>query len=127
MSYNYVIDSSAWIDYLVGTSNGLKLKRLIEQEEIATSVVALAEIADKFERDKIKFEIMLKFITRRSMILPVSIEVALKASKLKNEVRKKRAKFGISDGIQLATALEEGATFVTSDRDFKGLENVLLI
>lgn len=127
MSYNYIIDSSAWADYLVGTSNGLKLKRLIEQEEIATSVVALAEIADKFERDGRKFEIMLKFIRRRSVILPVSIEVALRAAKLKNEVRKKRAKFGISDGIHLATALEEGAVLVTSDSDFRGLENVLLI
>ena len=127
MSYNYIIDSSAWVDYLVGTSSGLKLKRLIEQEEIATSVMALAEIADKFERDNRKFETMLKFIIRRSVILPVSVEVALRAAKLKNEVRKKRVKFGISDGIHLATALEEGATLITSDSDFIGLENVQLI
>lgn len=127
MSYNYVIDSSAWVDYLRGTSNGPKLKRLIELEEIATSVLALAEIADKFERDNMKFEIMLKFITRQSVILPVSIEAALRAAKLKNEIRKRRAKFGISDGIHLATAIEEGATLVTSDSDFTGLENVLLV
>lgn len=127
MSYDYIIDSSAWIDYFEGTSNGYKLKRLIEQEEIATSVVAIAEIADKFERNGRKFEIMLEFIRRRSAILPVSVEIALRAAKLKNEIRKRRAKFGISDGIHLATALEEGATLVTSDSDFEGLERVLII
>ncbi len=127
MSYSYIIDSSAWIDYFEGVPNGQKLKKLIEQEEIATSVTAIAEIADKFERNGRKFEIMLEFIRRRSAILPVSVEVALSAAKLKKDVRKKRAKFGISDGIHLATALQEGAVLVTSDNDFAGLEKVLLI
>lgn len=127
MSYNYIIDSSAWIDYFEGVPNVQKLKKLIEQEEIATSVMAIAEIADKFERNGRKFEIMLEFIRRRSAILPVSVEVALSAAKLKKEVRKKRTKFGISDGIHLATAQQEGAVLVTSDNDFTGLENILLI
>ncbi len=89
--------------------------------------MAIAEIADKFERSNMQFGIMLEFIRRRSTILPVSVDVALSASKLKNELRKRRTKFGISDGIQLATAKQEGAMLVTSDSDFKGLENVLLI
>lgn len=127
MNSRHVIDSSAWIDYLAGAPRGRKVQELIEHEELATSVVAIAEIADKFERDKRRFEIMLEFIRRRSVILPVSIGIALRAAKLKNEMRKKRPKFGISDGIHLATAEAEGALFVTSDSDFADLENVLLI
>ena len=127
MSYSYIIDSSAWYDYLTGTERGLKAKKIIEQEEIATSLIAITELADKFEREGSKFEIMLLFIRRRAAILAISEEIALMAAKLKNKARRINNKFGISDGIHLATALQEGAVLLTSDRDFEGMEKILLL
>ena len=127
MSFSYVVDTSAWIEYFSATDKGLKIKQLIEQEEIATSITALLEIADKFERENRRFDICLRFVQKRAVILPLTIELALAAAKLKKKQREKREKFSISDGAHLATAIEEGAVLLTADNDFAGLENVLLV
>ena len=127
MSFSYVVDTSAWIEYFSATDKGLKIKQLIEQEEIATSITALLEIADKFERENRRFDICLRFVQKRAVILPLTIELALAAAKLKKKQREKREKFSISDGVHLATAIEEGAVLLTADNDFAGLENVRLI
>ena len=127
MSFSYVVDTSAWIEYFSATAKGLKIKQLIEQEEIATSITALLEIADKFERENRRFEICLRFIQKRATIIPLTIELALAAAKLKKKQREKREKFSISDGVHLATAQQESAALVTADTDFSGLDNVLLV
>ena len=127
MSFSYVVDTSAWIEYFSATDKGLKIKQLIEQEEIATSITALLEIADKFERENRRFDVCLRFVQKRAVILPLTIELALAAAKLKKKQREKREKFSISDGVHLATAIEEGAVLLTADNDFAGLENVRLI
>lgn len=127
MSYSYVIDSSAWIEYFGATAKGLKIKQLIEQGEIATSMTAFLEVADKFERENRRFEVCRVFMQRRAAVLPLTVELALAAAKLKKKQREKRDKFSIYDGIHLATALQEGAVLVTSDSDFNGLEKVLII
>ncbi len=127
MSFSYVVDTSAWIEYFSATDKGLKIKQLIEQEEIATSITALLEIADKFERENRRFDVCLRFVQKRAVILPLTIELALAAAKLKKKQREKREKFSISDGVHLATAIEEGAVLLTADNDFAGLENVRLL
>ena len=127
MSYNYVIDTSAWYEYFTGTAKGIKVKPYIEQEEIATSIMAIAELADKFARENRKFDVMLKFIQRRAAILELSVSLALKAAQLKKELRKERDKFSMADGVHLATTQQENAVLVTTDTDFSGIENVRLI
>ncbi len=127
MGYEYVIDSSAWLEYIAGTPKGMRVRKLIEDAEIATSIIGVFELADKFERDRLNFETCLKFIRSRAEILPITVDIALNAAKLKNEIRKENGKFGASDSIHLATSLSERATFVTADNDFKGIENVMLI
>ncbi len=112
---------------MAGTPKGMKIRKLIEEEEIATSIMAVFELADKFEREKRSFETCLKFIRSRAEILPITVDIALNAAKLKNDIRKEKSKFGASDAIHLATSLSEKATFVTADNDFKGIENVMLI
>ncbi len=127
MSFSYVIDTSAWFEYFGATAKGIKIKAMIEQEEIATSLVALLEIADKFERESRRFEICRIFIQRRAAVIPLNVEIALAAAKLKKKQREKKENFSIADGVHLATAQQEGAVLVTSDSDFTGLENVLII
>jgi predicted nucleic acid-binding protein len=127
MSYNYVIDASAWMEYFLGTENGIKIKPIIEREEIATSIIAIAELADRIARDDQRFNVRLQFIQRRAAIIGLSVELCLKAAQLKKVNRRKKEKFGLADGVHLATAQQEGAVLVTSDNDFSGIENVMLI
>jgi predicted nucleic acid-binding protein len=70
-SYEFIIDSYAWIEYFRGTSAGLSAKELIESGTAATSVVTLAELQEKWS----SFDEDLKFITTRTAIISVDREL----------------------------------------------------
>ena len=127
VSYDYVIDTSAWLEYINGTAKGLQIRTVIEREEIATSMIAIAELADKLARNNKRFDITLQFIQRRAAIIDLSVAIALHAAQLKKDSRRKSEKFSMADGIHLATARQEGAVLLTADTDFAGLENVRII
>ncbi len=127
MSYKYVIDSSAWVEYIGGTKRAEKIKAIIEKEMTATSIIAIAELADKFTRENKRFELLLKFIQSRSLIIPLTINIAIEAATIKKELRAKAPKFGLVDAIHLATAKLEGAIFITVDNYFAGAEKVVII
>lgn len=127
MSHKYVVDTSAWVEYFGGTTKGAKLARIMETEPIATSVIALAELADKAERDNIPFAERLEFIKNCGTILPLSVPIALAAAKLKKRFRAQSPKFGLIDGIHLATALDEHAILLTADTDFRAAGNVMVV
>ena len=127
MIYEYIIDSSAWVEYFSGSSKGNKIKEIIEESKVGTSIIAIVELADKFERENKNFENELDFIKSRATIISISINLALEAAKIKKEFRIKNSKFGIADAIHLATSKLESSKFVTSDNDFIHYNNVLLI
>lgn len=126
MSDSYVLDSSVWIEYFKGSEKGKKIWMEIGHKAIATSIIAIAELADTFERKKLPFEENLMFIHENARILPINLKTALAAGKIKNSIRSKKSKFGLADALHLATATQENAVFVTCDYDFKGLKNILL-
>ena len=128
MSSRYCIDSSAWLEYFKGTIKGAQVKAIIEKEdEIITSILAVAEIADKYEKESISHEQALSYIKGRAAFLPITIAIAVRAAQIKKHMRKRNTKFGLADAIHLATAMEEKAIFVTTDNDFQGAENVMII
>lgn len=127
MSFKYVLDSSAWIEYLGGSTKGQKVHRLLSNEKVATSILAITELADKFARENRSFDTTLRFIQSNSAIIPLTISIGLRAAKVKKQFREKQSKFGLADAINFATALQENAHFVTADRDFADTENVILL
>lgn len=127
MSYRYVIESSAWVEYFGGTPKGEQLKEIIETELIATSLLAIAELADKAEREQQPFDNVLQFIQSKATILPLTVPIVLSAAKLKKQLRRQNPKFGLADAIHLATAVLHSAPLLTADNDFRGAENVIFI
>lgn len=127
MSTKYIIDTSAWLAYVKGAKGGEKVSSILEEGTSATSIVAIAEIADKFEREGRPMAQLLIFIKSKSNILPMDISIALHGAKLKQELRKKSKKASLSDGVQLATALQNDAILVTTDNDFRGMPNTMVI
>ncbi len=127
MSYNYLVDSSAWVEYFSGTPKGLKFQEIIEQQKIATSIVAIAELAEKFERDNLSFDAPLQFIQSKAAILALSIDIALRAAKIKKEVCSRNTKFGLADAIHLSMARSVNSVLITTDRNFAGCEHVIII
>lgn len=127
MSYDYIIDSSVWIEYFSGSEKGKKSKEIIDQKKIATSIICIAELANKFAREERSFQNHLLFIQSKSAIIPLNISILLVAAEVKFEQRKKKPKFGLADAIQFATAKEIRTILVTTDNDFSDLSGVLLL
>ena len=127
MANRYVLDTSAWIEYFGSTVKGAKIKVLVENQLVATSIMAIAEWADKCTKEEWDVLPGLGFIQKRAEIIPVNLAISLKAAELKKKVRSQRSKFGLVDGIHLATTQQENAVLVTCDQDFKGIEGVMLI
>ncbi len=129
MSYNYLIDTFAWVEYFRGTKKGEMVRNCVEEEKAITPTIVLAELSDIYERKAIpKWESDLAFIISKTAIANLNQQLAIEAGKIKNEVRKKhKTKFGLADAIILATAIKANAKVVTGDQHFEKLSNVLFL
>lgn len=117
-----LIDTNILIDYFEGKLP-LKYLDIISFASICT--ITLAEIADKFETKNIDFKDAKNFILNNFEIIPIDIEIAILAAKLKKEIRTKQSKFGLADALILATAKSNNLILYTKDNDFKDYATIL--
>ena len=127
MSFDFIVDSSAWAEYFGGSEAGIAIQKIFEEKSLATSILAIAELADKYEREGRSFTGRLDFIKSKAAILPLTILIALAASKIKKEIRLNNPKFGLIDALHLATAKQYSSLLLTTDKDFKGIELALVL
>ena len=127
MSYKHLLDSYAWAELFDGTEKGKKVKELLELGGIATSIITIAEFSDKCAREERDLDPFIKFIQGKAAILPLTLEIAIKAGKLKSELRKISNNISLADAIHFQTAKLIGAVFVTGDQDFKDVKNILFL
>lgn len=110
----YLIDSWAWIEYLDGTKNGLKVKEILTQEnEVFTLILSLAEIISRAKRKEKDIEGVENAILVNSKIINVNVEIAKNAGLLHAEMRKTIKDFGLIDAFVLLTARELKAKVLT--------------
>lgn len=126
MSYKYIIDSYAWVEYFKGSKQGEMAKEFIESKNSATSVITIAELSEKYEREAKKFDEDLRFIISQTKIIALNIELALFAGKINNENKKKIKNWGMADSIILATAKMNKISVVTGDEHFRNLNSIML-
>ena len=126
---NYLIDTYAWIEYFLGSSEGIKVKEIIEKGNVNTSIISIAELSDKYYRENLSevFEDRYSFIINSAKILPISLDIAKNIGMRKIELRKKSSKAGIADAIIFETSLQHNLIIVTGNPHFKELDNVLFL
>ena len=128
MSYEYVIDSYAWIEYFRGTEAGRHVRPYVEGDSAATSTLTVAELKEKYLREKwASFEEDLGFISTRTVLTPVDHSIAIMAGEINHKRKKIKSDWGMADSIILATARTASAKVVTGDPHFEGLSDVILI
>lgn len=126
MSYEYVIDSYAWVEYFKGTKKGELAKKFIEGKNSATASITLAELSEKYKRENKNFEQDLQFILSQTKIVNLSTEIAIKAGEINCENKKKIKDWGMADAIILATANSLNSKVITGDEHFRNLNSVML-
>jgi len=128
MTYEYVIDSYAWIEYFRGSKAGKKTQRFIEEGKAATATITIAELREKYAREGWPyFNDDLLFITTTTTITNLTKDIAVKAGETNALMKAKVKGWGMADSITLATAQAANAKVVTGDNHFKGLKEAILI
>lgn len=127
MTYEYVIDSYAWVEYFRGSEEGMIAKEYIEGKNCATASITIAELSEKYKRENKNFEGDMNFITARTKILNLNAEIALKAGEINFNNKKKIKNWGMSDSIILATAKLLNAEVLTGDEHFQTLDGVIML
>jgi len=129
MNERYVIDAYAWIEYLIGSKAGEKVKLVLEEEnnEIFTCVVTVAEVISKTAREGRNFEIAYDIVLSNSQVVNIDEEVSKEAGMLHSEMRKTKRDFGLADAYVLAIARRIKSKVLTGDLHFKGVKEAILI
>jgi len=128
MSYEYVVDSYAWIEYFRGSEAGKKAREFIEGGKAATATITVAELREKYTREGWPyFDEDLLFITSSTAIVNLTKHIAVTAGEINAAMKAKVKGWGMADSITLATAQVAKAKVVTGDRHFKGLKQAILI
>ncbi len=127
MSYRYVLDSYAWIEYFRASKIGRVARRYIEEEDSATPSIVVAELSRKLlqaveEGDETKDgrRQRLEFIRSSTQITPLDFDIAETSGEIYVQRRTVKG-WSLVDSIILATARITGAKVVTGDEHFKDL------
>lgn len=122
----YVIDTWVWVEYYLGEDS--RVSEYIENDSIDLfiSTITLTEII-KFlhqnHEDSENISHVISEIGIRSLVIPVTEDIAILAGEFRNE----GFKGGIADTIILATARSGGHKVVTGDPHFKAISDAVFI
>ncbi len=125
----YIVDSWAWVEYLIGSGYGEQAKEIIEnkENEIFTCILSIAEIMSMAKRENRDSDSAYNFIISLSKIYNINNELSKNAGLLHAETRKTIKDFGLVDAFILAISRELKAKILTGDKHFKNFKEAVLI
>ncbi len=126
-SERYIIDSYGWIEYFSNGKLADEYAKYIEKskpENYFTPTIIIYEVYKKMrsmysEEDSIK---AIAHIESYTTIIDIDIKLAAKGAESSLD-----EKLPMADAIIRATANSMNAKIITSDKHFKGIENVMMI
>jgi predicted nucleic acid-binding protein len=128
---SYVIDTYAWVEYLLGSRVGRTAKEFIEAGDSSTPSVVLAELARWYLREieagrrtNNEMREHLEYVGNITSIVPLDAILARESGELDFLMKKRARGWPLADSIIYATAKARDAKVVTGDPHFKGLEEV---
>ena len=124
----YIVDSSAWIEYLEATPQGSKVAKIIEAEsnEIITPNIVVAEVASKIIRKGGNHKIAINAIRTLSKPAYEEQNDYFLAGETHSTLIQKIRGISLADAIILTLAEKENAKIITKDHHLKGKNTILL-
>jgi predicted nucleic acid-binding protein len=124
----YLIDSSAWIEYLKGSEKGEQINEILEEEnEILVLPLNIAEVVSFMKRNKSNSELAYNSIIKNSKISQITPKIAKEAGLLHADLKRQNSGFGLVDAFMITAAQNFLCKLVTTDNHFKGFKEVILI
>jgi predicted nucleic acid-binding protein len=119
-----LVDTSAWIEWLIASPTGKAMKSAIPvREEWLVPTIVQLELTKWLAREvgEDKADQAIAF-TQMCVVAPLDTKIALAAAELC-----RKHKLATADAVVYATALEYGADLLTCDAHFDGLPGVTFI
>ncbi len=124
----YIIDTSAWIEYLNGSRSGESVNKILRDEnEIYVISLIISEVVSKVKRKGGSVDLAYDCIIKNSRIFDITPKISKKIGILHAETRNKISSFSLADASIVCSAETIGAKVVTKDTHFKGFKEVILI
>lgn len=124
----YLIDSSAWIDYLRGSELGKKVREiLLEENEVYVISIIISEVVSKIKRDNGDVEIAYRSIISNSKIAEITPKISKEAGLLHADMKNKIKGFGLVDSLIISVAKKLNAKILTKDEHFKKFKEVVFL
>jgi predicted nucleic acid-binding protein len=125
----YVIDTSAWIEYFIGSKKGESVKLIIDNShnEKITPEPVIAELYSWSDKEGMDFSKLLELVVNNSSMESISFNDWLDAAKIKILQRKTKKDFGLIDSLFVAIQMRLHAKLLTGDSHFKNMKDVVLI
>lgn len=118
-----VVDTSAWIEWLIGSALGRKLKaELPDKPQCIVPTIVQLELRKWLLREltEDRADQVIAY-TQKCRVVPLDTAIALLAADLHRQY-----KLATADAIVYATARQQGAELLTCDAHFDALPDVLL-
>jgi predicted nucleic acid-binding protein len=119
-----VIDTSAWIEWLIDSPLRKKLaKEIPDKSECIVPTIVQLELAKWLAREvgEDQADQMIAY-TQKCVVAPLDTRTALRAAEICRQ-----HKLATADAVVYATTVENGAQLLTCDAHFEGLPNVVFV
>lgn len=119
-----VVDSSGWLEYVTDGRFATEFETYLKRpHEVVTSVISVYEVYKWLKRERNEQEALrVVAAMKATQIVEVSEEIALTAGDLSLEYG-----LAMADSLILATARKLGIGLVTTDTDFEGIPQAVVL
>jgi predicted nucleic acid-binding protein len=129
-----VIDTYAWVEYLLGSKAGAKARTCIEGGWGVTPSIVLSELRRWYlkeieagRRSQREMQMHFAYIDSITEIAPLDATLALQAGETDFMMKKRIKDWPLADSIIYATAKSRAAKLVSGDPHFQSLEDVVFL
>lgn len=122
-----LLDTSAWIEFFIGSEKGKRVKEVLYKNDCYTCIVSIAEVTNWALKEDRGVEFLVKAIKQLSNIIELDDDIMVLAGKLNFERKKLNKKWGMLDSFILASGSIYELKILTKDNDFNDLSGVEIL
>lgn len=124
----YIIDTSAWIEYLNGSKSGESVNKILKEDnEIYVISLIISEVISKVKRKAGNVDLAYDCLIKNSRIFDITPKISKRIGILHAQIKNKLPNFSLADASIVCSAETINAKIVTKDTHFKGFKETILI
>ena len=125
---NFIVDSSAWVEYFKGSENGLKFRKVIEskQNKCFFSNIILAEVVSKSKKEEQNVAEIIKAMQSTASKINESEAEFISGGLIHAELASSEKEVGLADSIIIAVSRKHSLKILTQDFHLKTFNSLYL-